>query len=493
MATWQGAGSGRAPAAAERFRIDGWLVLAVGASLSGALMAWSGDDVGVKVQAMALFWLFSAASVRFDVAHPYIWFGATFLTYSIAGPLLFDLGIHPLTMSGGMLVEELDFAFAMDLQYLGLVAAALMIGPRRMSFAAALDDERRHRLAAGLMPVLLVSAAISAFGATEVVAQGFTQKIDAVRFGSWTTRLGFGLNVLATCAGVYLVTRFRAGRTLNAWIAVAAFIAVGVLVILVVGQRNFLFRFLIVAFFAVHIAYRRLSIGAFLLCGIAASPLILLFGGLKMAAVAPGLDIGDAVSVLDPGVAISELPPEILWNMTLTMLLGDEFMSAGNNLAMLVTRMPQELPFQYGASLVQDVLRAFQPGFIIGQDWVHSASIYNATLFPLNTARGGGQGFTFIGTGYLNFGTAGAVAIMAALGLAIRAVYRWAGRSAFGLFVLLGFMPVVVYTARSDLSVPLSQMLKHVILPLAAMLAIAYLTARSAPARPRAGPVSQSQ
>lgn len=95
------------------------------------------------------------------------------------------------------------------------------------------------------------------------------------------------------------------------------------------------------------------------------------------------------------------------------------------------------------------------------------------------------MGFTLVGAGYLNFGIAGAILIMVAFGAAIRSIYRWAGRSAFGLFFMLGFLPISFSVARNDLSAPLSVGLKHVLLPLVAMLIIAYLFNRnSKPARP---------
>ena len=47
---------------------------------------------------------------------------------------------------------------------------------------------------------------------TEALCQGFTQKIDVIRDGSWATRFGLGLNMTATCVAVFLIEQFVNGR-----------------------------------------------------------------------------------------------------------------------------------------------------------------------------------------------------------------------------------------------------------------------------------------
>ena len=59
-------------------------------------------------------------------------------------------------------------------------------------------------------------------------------------------------------------------------------------------------------------------------------------------------------------------------------------------------------------------------------------------------------------------------------GAAVRGAYRWASTSPLGLAFFLGFIPVAVSAARGDLSGPISQSLKHVLLPLLAMMVISY-------------------
>ena len=154
--------------------LESWLILGVGAIVSGALILWFPDNLGLKILAMTLFWLVSLTSVRLDITHPFFWFGGPFLIYSISGPLLFTLDIHPAEVWGGFLIRELDFKFAMDLQYLGLLASSLVIGPERKDLGAALREEGTTCFFAGVFPVLVLSIVLSGFAMSEIVAQGFT-------------------------------------------------------------------------------------------------------------------------------------------------------------------------------------------------------------------------------------------------------------------------------------------------------------------------------
>ena len=126
-----------------------WIVLAIGAIVSAALVVGSPDDVGVKVLAMTVLWLSSVVSVRMDLAHPFVWLGGTFLLYTASGPLLFHLGLHPNVGWSGMLIEEFDFSFAMDLQYMAFLVVCAMIGPGRVTFEPMLRDTRFQALFGG--------------------------------------------------------------------------------------------------------------------------------------------------------------------------------------------------------------------------------------------------------------------------------------------------------------------------------------------------------
>lgn len=217
------------------------------------------------------------------------------------------------------------------------------------------------------------------------------------------------------------------------------------------------------------------------------SPLIFILGGFKMAGVS-GSETASVFTTLEnlidlqkfaeSNLLVDESPMALYGKFLLFLILGDEFRAGGDNLAMLVTRMPVDLPFQNGYTLINDLTAAFSLGFL-GQNPDSSTHTCNAILFPINTSKGGGQGMTLVGAGYLNFGVAGAVMIMGVFGMAVRFVYRRAAQSAMGLFFFIGFLPISFSMSRNDLTMPISQGLKHVLLPLAIMLVVSYLMGRS--------------
>lgn len=457
-------------------------------AISGGLFLAFPDSLGAKILAMTLFVLISTASVGFDPTHPFVWFGPPFLLYSISAPLLFYVGIHPLTIRSVYQIEELDFSGAVEIHYLGLVACLLMIGTRRMSFDAVLKDDRREAFFTGVMPVLLLAGALAAVAIAGIVAGGFASKNQLILEGSWVTRLSFGFNIAATCVVIYLVREFSAGRNKHAYIFIAVLAAVGVLVVLYAGQRNFLFRFLVVVVFAVHIAHHKLTVTTILPLGIAGAVLISVMAVLKSSLVTGSSEI---LGNLDMQTLLA-LPQEYAYltgggdspivvygKWLLLLMLGSEFMTSGNNLALLLLRVPHEIPYQYGVTLVNDIVRALSPGFLVNTlELQNTSSVFNRLFFPEGYYRGIGQGFSFVGTGYFNFGIGGAVMIMLIFGAAIRLFYRCAATSPMGLFFYIGYIPIAMFTARSDLGTPISQGLKHVLVPLVLMLFIAALSTR---------------
>ena len=74
-----------------------WVILFAGILSSTALVMFASDDIGLKIAAMFVLCGAASAAVKFDIAHPFVWFAGAFTLYSISGPLLFHMGVHPYT------------------------------------------------------------------------------------------------------------------------------------------------------------------------------------------------------------------------------------------------------------------------------------------------------------------------------------------------------------------------------------------------------------
>lgn len=460
-----------------------WIILFMGILSSTALVVFASDDIGLKIAAMFILCGAASAAVKFDIAHPFVWFAGAFTLYSISGPLLFHMGVHPYTTWGGYRIEELNFASAMDYQFFALLIALLVIGPRRVTFANAMTTHASSALFRGSLPILVAASVIGLANIFQILSQDFSSKGDVVLSGDWTTRLSFAFNIAATALGVYLAKLFSEGRPIAAYTTLIIVITVGIAMVLLIGQRHFLFRAGLVSLLVFHIFHQRISIRSLLLLAGFALMLSSILGGYKMILVVQDLaPAGNASLWEQTRLAISLKNPEFLNNsefvqyvkVALAAALGSEAMTPGNNMAMLLTRVPQDLPYFFGATLPGDLLRSILPGFII-QPYVETTSVvYNRLVFPSTVAAGGGVGFTIAGYGYLHFGQLGLIAIMVLIGATLRQIYRWASRSSTGLMFYIGFFPVAVYVARNDITGPLSQGLKHVLLPLVAMTVVAH-------------------
>lgn len=461
-----------------------WLILLTGMVVGTVVLLSTADDLGQKVVAMSVLALAACAAVRFDFVHPYVWFGLTFTIYSISGPLLLHLGIHPYEHWGGYRVERLDFSGAMDCQFLALAVALVVIGPRRVSFVNSANAPNIRLLYDGAFAVLMVAAVIGVANIFQIVSQDFTSKADIVLSGDWTTRLSFAFNIAATALGVYLSKLFAERRISLAYLTLVIAVLAGAAVVLLIGQRHFLFRAGLVCLLVFHIFHRRISGRSLLLLAVLAMVLSTILGGYKMALVAHDSLPGYEGSIWEQSLAFFALRNPDFLNQSpfmqylkigLVAALGSEAMTPGNNMAMILSRVPNDMPYLSGTTIPSDLMRSVLPGFIV-QPLIDSTSgAYNRFVFPDTAESGGGVGFTIAGYGFLHFGIAGLIMIMVVIGGMLRSSYRWAARSPLGLMFFIGFFPVAIYVARNDISGPLSQGLKHVFLPLLAMLVVAHL------------------
>lgn len=460
-----------------------WAILLTGIGISSVFALT--DTLSLKIASLGLLWMFAGASCRFDIVHPYMWWGAFYVLYGIAGPLLADIGIHPLGFWGGRHVTQLDFGRVIEYEYLAFVIILLVIGPRRMDLSHAKNDVRAQRFLPGILPVLVASTLILGALLGEIYIQGFATKGDVWLHGSFLTRLGFSYNLVVMAAAAYLFSLFYRGHTKAAWLFLAFFIVIATASVFISGQRNFIMRFAISAFFIVHIVHRRVNPVIIVVALIVGLLSVAWLGGQKMAFVTGSLETaddgnGDLFAALDLAEKYAFLdaasPLERFLKLSLVALFGTELMTSSNNLAIIIDRVPNELPYLNGQTMfVSDIVRGVLPGFLVGQQIDTSMAIYQRVFFPEYLAQGAGPGFTLLGVGYMNFGVPGIIMIALIFALAIRWIYRRAAASAFSFMFFVGAVPILVYSIRMDLAAPISQSIKHVWLPLVVMAGISFL------------------
>lgn len=147
-----------------------------------------------------------------------------------------------------------------------------------------------------------------------------------------------------------------------------------------------------------------------------------------------------------------------------------EFKSSSRNLAILMENIPNHINFFYGKGILMDLGRAFIPGFIFPHT-TSSTIWFNEIFFPHFFQMGGGVGFSLVGVGYLNYGIVGVVILFAILGYLIKKLYFNLNNPII-LVIYANFLPLFIFALRGDLSVIISQTLKHILLPIILVILI---------------------
>jgi hypothetical protein len=149
----------------------------------------------------------------------------------------------------------------------------------------------------------------------------------------------------------------------------------------------------------------------------------------------------------------------------ITGILGGEFVTASENLSLVTIHWADTR--YYGQTLWWDVLATFRPSFLFPERRAESiTNQFNMQLYRDVFASGGGQGFTLVGEGYVNFGVFGVVLWFVLIGLFARLLYMGSSKGLLGMASYVMAMPVLMIATRGDLSNIMSQCTKHIFLPI---------------------------
>lgn len=461
-----------------------WVATILSCAFAGVVFIAMPSDLGAKISAFVALWLAVAAIVRLEISHPYIWFGFFFMLYSISGPLLFLYDIHPYGFWGGRDIGSLDFSTTLDLEMACFVVFLIIIGPGTRNLHR-IARAGLHAFAEGAPLVAGIAALLVVVVLAEISVGGFSTKGEVTTHGSWLTRLSFAYSILALATCVMMFIRFIENRPKDAYLFLTVMLVCGVMVVLISGQRNFLFRFALLAVFVIHFGHRRITWPTALTLTVCGLAMISLLAAQKMAfssdVVESALSGGGVTSAIagyltkNPA-AIYNPTLSDYWHFFLLLSLGDELMTASNNLALIMDRVPADIPYLNGTPLfTTDIGRILLPGFLLSNEPETTVRIYHSAFFHELVEQGAGPGFTLLGHGYMHFGSTGAVMVMAFFACCVRLLYRAAERNTLGFLCFIAVIPIAVYSTRMDLTAAFSQGIKHVFIPIVVMAFISFL------------------
>jgi oligosaccharide repeat unit polymerase len=371
---------------------------------------------------------------RSDILHPLVWFPIFFALYTLFFPLsllLLQGELDPIALK------------AIDLSLYGLVGFCLgvaMVGAKPISYPRVI-----------LQPFIstsktLVACAVCWFGTAvylvAAVRSGATTKrelVDAAASGSPMLRLGPFFVLLTLFAVLYLQRRWSEQRP-STWFLAAALVwfAIGMLVS---GQRDYLFRFLVSVFFLFHASRRRIPLWAFVVCimlGVVAMPIT---------QASKGLLLGNPFAL----------------DVQALELFAGEFSNAGRNLYVILVSEPN--PFN-GTTFVWDLQRVFALN-VLGGESVGTSEWFNRRYRVEEGIAGtSGWGFSIVAEGYINYGAFGVFATLFFMGAVSGWLYRRSPRSACWLVGYILYISAATYSIRADMANFVSPNLKFVLVPM---------------------------
>jgi len=390
-----------------------------------------------------------------DFSSPYLWFSGVFFLYSVSGPLLHQLDMHPWGIwSGYDVSRDLKFSEAMDVQIYAFVAFAAALG--------ACSKPIRHQiflsptLFAAMAVVVVLTTPFQIINVAEALYLGVGSKNEFINT-SITNRLGAVINVVCFCGAAITVFLIRKKPVLG-WLAALVVSALFILKIGITGNRNEFFRYFIILLFMSHIFYKPINLTRAVLV---VSLAILSIGplqNLKMEfSTNSEKDKNDIHNLLIDHEAND-------WRESLERttraVFGTEFLTASNNLALILHVVPEEFPY-YPEGVYLDVVRGIVPGPLVPRNYPQTSVKYNQVIHSDTWSSGGGVGFSLVGSGYVYGGMIGVISLFLAIGALLRAIYRYSVTNATMAVFYAGLIPVLMIALRADIGFLISQCFKQ--------------------------------
>lgn len=411
-----------------------WNSLLLGMAASGVII-FSVNQAWAGIVGLALLTGTALIFGRFDLLHPYTWYTPLFFLYSTSLPALIWVGVRP---DIGSLHETVM------MEWIALATFIVVVGPSHKRLSLSTKPNMNITMPCAFLFVL--SVLISGTYLGYIWINNLSSKYAIVLSGSVFARLDPAFSVLALTFALLLANSLLRNRV--PWVLILFTLGWTTLGLLISGERDLLFRILWVIVFLVHVLHYRIRSPVLVAMGISGVILLAVTAGLK-------------------NVLFREVPVSIDISNTANVIFGGEFITASENLQLLIHESPW--PFFFGETLWWDLKRAFIPGFLFPYG-PSPQSLFNMHFFPEVVAIGGGRGFTLVGEGYMNLGAAGVIIWFLLLALFVRYLYAKGSKNIMWLIVYVVSMPLVVYVTRADFANLLSQFVKHIGVPVIAIV-----------------------
>lgn len=366
--------------------------------------------------------------VNGELMHPYFWFSAFFGLYSCAYPLMLAMGI-----TAGIGYTKSTMLY----QLLALITALLIIGPDNPREDNSLI-QNNYNINLGVLNkiIYILLIALIICGALFVYQSGFSGKDDIYNSGNKFLIIIFRLPLILTMLYTLSVMisyskygKFPVKQTIITLIAL-------VLITLFSGERDFIFRFLMVNIFVLWFI-RKVRIQHL----IAMVPVLALL--LPLSSTYKYYFLTGTASITNNNIIYS--------------FLSGEFESAARNMQKLINNSSYTMGVKGLKQIGLDLLSVFDSSIKSPTAW------FNNTYYPTSKTQ---YGFTLVGEGYIIAGTIGIVLVFVIVGLIIRLMYKKAYNNIYSLAAYIYFITIIIYSIRADLSTVYAALIKQVFMVL---------------------------
>jgi oligosaccharide repeat unit polymerase len=407
-----------------------WGILFLSISLSGIVVFSSGES-WISIISLVFLGAVSINLVKFDVLHPYTWYVPFFLLYSNAYPTLILLGEVNNIYSVGYNI--------LIVNWIALSVFLICVGPE-LKVSKVNIDKNFPNFCLVSYPIYIFSIICTAVSIIYIYIKGLKNKYLINLDNSIYTDLGKVFYIYLLCFSIIIGKKIIEKNKIP-WTFLLLNIAWVFICFTINGERDWLLKILWVSFFLINVLYRRVSKIGILLIGFICVLSVPILNNLKNIGVA-----GETKNALSNNIFVD--------------ILGSEFGSSGRNLYLTVDyfNVPDKLFF--GQTLLWDFLRGIFGFGISPTQW------FNLTFFPDLVNRGGGNGFSFMGEGYMNFGIFGVIIWMFLLSIIIKKLYTSSYQTLLHFIIYILSMSVFVYILRADFANLFSSLLKQIVLPI---------------------------
>ncbi|MDV2684407.1 O-antigen polymerase [Alkalihalophilus lindianensis] len=402
-------------------------LIILGFSFSIILLFWGPSLIG-GILALSILVILSWFISGMNLLHPLTWFPPLFFMYSVSMPMLILVGEFPFNSI---------YEYTLFVQWVALLTFIIFVG-RNSDLKKTYDLTILRNIKYILIPIFSVSLILSSVYLIYIYTRGLTSKYAiALDQSIYSSFHGF-FSILVFSYLILFTYKLIKDQKFPKIFFIFT-ITFALLILIIAGERDILLRMILGTIFIVHFFHRRIKKKLILTMGIIGVFAISILSNMK------NLAFGERESVRNESLIVD--------------IFGGEFRSASRNLYTLISGSDSWTYFN-GETLIWDLKIA---AFI---NSTSPGAWFNQNFYPELVASGGGNGFSLVAEGYLNFGILGVILWFAILGLILKYLYKKAHTGLIWALIYIILIPIVIYANRGDFATILTYFSKHIALPL---------------------------